>query len=253
MDIKIVVSLISIAGIALGILASGLGYFYKVRSERLKTTKETLYYLLEFRAHFMASSCSPRDLSQEYINICEKFFKSKGIANTAPPPEIAILLNQMFQSIVDSITPNISNEFLIAYEASLKNLSKDNPVLAYKLRGKETYSDLFDMIRKYNEQLSNLSIVLDDIDPAHLNKQISDMADWGFNEHLGQTDADIARVAKQCDLPTRWEVRKILKKKDKPVYSLKDFKIEEKLELIFQNLFTLQSAPPPSPPNTGTN
>ncbi|MBL4276335.1 hypothetical protein H8F10_00230 [Vibrio fluvialis] len=250
MDIKIVVALISIAGIALGILASGLGYFYKVRSERLKTTKETLYYLLEFRAHFMASSCSPRDLSQEYISICEKFFRKKGVVNTAPPPEIIILINQMFQTVVSSITPNISNEFLIAYETSLKNLSKDNPVLAYKLRGKEAYSDLFDMIRKYNEQLSNLSLVQDDIDPAHLNKQISDTADWGFNEHLGQTDADIARVAKRCDLLTRWEVRKILKKKDKPVHSLNSFEVEAKLELVLENLLALKSA---SPCNTGAS
>lgn len=242
MDIKIIVALISLAGIALGIFASGLGYVYKVRSERLKTTKETLYYLLEFRAHFMASSCSPAELSREYINICEEFLKSKNLVETTPPAEISSLINKLFESIINNFTPKISNDFLTAYEASLKNLSQDNPVLAYRLRGKEAYSGIFDMIKNYNDQLSKLSMLLvDNLTQPHLEKQISDMEDWGFKEQLGQTDLDIARVAKSCDLRTSWEVHKILKNKDKPVHKLKDLKIEEKLELLFQNLLTLQS------------
>ncbi|MFA0071477.1 hypothetical protein AB4344_27080, partial [Vibrio breoganii] len=69
-----------------------------------------------------------------------------------------------------------------------------------------------------------------------------EMNDWGFTEQLEQTDKDISLVAaKRCDFATRWEVRKILANKKKPVYSLRDFEIEDKLELLLENLVELHT------------
>ena len=237
MDIKIIVALVSLVGIALGALTSGLGYFYKVRAERLKTTKETLYYLLEFRAHFKASSFSPKDLSAEYLSICNDFFKKKKIPKEALPQGLTQLLDQMFSSVIETMAPNISADFLTAYEKSLKSLANDNPVLAYRLRGKEAYAGIFALMNEYYQQLKTIKEFNDeDIPQDFVESQIVKMNDWGFTEQLEQTDKDISLVAKRCDFATRWEVRKILANKKKPVYSLRDFDIEDKLELLLENL-----------------
>lgn len=242
MDIKIIVALISVAGIALGSVIRGIGYFYQVRAERLKTTKETLYYLLEFRAHLKASSFSPTDLSAEYLSICRDFFKKKHIIESDIPEQLDLLLNQMFTSIIEKVTPNISSEFLAAYEASLKALANDNPVLAYKLRGKEAYSGMFEMIDEYFERIKAIDeFKSDNLIPELMDRQIGQVSDWGFNEQLEQTDLDITLVAKRCDLRTRWEVRKILKNKNKPIYNLQDYGIENLLELLLNDFVSSQT------------
>ena len=242
MDIKIIVALISIAGIALGSVIRGIGYFYQVRAERLKTTKETLYYLLEFRAHLKASSFSPTDLSTAYFSICRDFFKKKHIVEGDIPEQLELLLNQMFASIIEKVTPNISSEFLAAYEKSLKALANDNPVLAYKLRGKEAYSGMFEMVDEYFEHIKAIDEFKNDsLIPELMNRQIGQVSDWGFNEQLEQTDLDITLVAKRCDLRTRWEVRKILKNKNKPIYNLQDYGIENLLQLLLNDFVSNQT------------
>ncbi|PMM61307.1 hypothetical protein [Vibrio lentus] len=239
MDIKIIVALISVSGIALGSVIRGVGYFYQVRAERLKTTKETLYYLLEFRAHLKASSFSPSDLSAAYFSLCRDFFKKKHIVEGDVPKQLDLVLNQMFASIIEKVTPNISCEFLAAYETSLKALANDNPVLAYKLRGKEAYSGMFDMVDEYFKHIKAIDEFKSD-DSIHelMNRQIGQVSDWGFNEQLEQTDLDITLVAKRCDLRTRWEVRQILKNKNKPTHNLQDFGIEELLELLLNDFLS---------------
>lgn len=153
MEVQVVASLIGIFGVTLSALFSGFGYFFKIRTEKLRTTRQVLFYLLEFRAYVLASSVSPTELYEQYLEQCQKYFDKKKIEGIAIPQQNRDLMLGYFSNLIEQITPELSESFIVEYEQTINSLAKENPVLAFQLRGKDMATKLVSLQKVYLEQL----------------------------------------------------------------------------------------------------
>ncbi|MEM9103777.1 MAG: hypothetical protein AAGB12_15820, partial [Pseudomonadota bacterium] len=68
MDIKIILGLMSLAGVILSALLSSTAYFYKHYAEIKKSKRHLLFLLLEIRNSLNISWMDPLEITHEYIH-----------------------------------------------------------------------------------------------------------------------------------------------------------------------------------------
>ncbi len=234
MEVQVIASLIGVAGITLSALLGGFGYFFKVRAESLKVTRQTLFYLLEFRAHTLASAFDSSELYSQYLKRCENYFEQKKIEGIEFPNENKQLILAFFSEIIEQITPQLSSDFIDGYENTIVNLAKEKPILAYKLRGKEVSSNMVNVQKRYLEQVQNTELFrLDNGIGEFLKKQASQVHNNGLSEILKVIEEDLLLVSKACGFIHYLKVRSIVKKRIKPSMNIDDINIEEVFDSMF--------------------
>ncbi|EGQ7665379.1 MULTISPECIES: hypothetical protein [Vibrio harveyi group] len=234
MEVQVIASLIGVGGITLSALLGGFGYFFKVRAESLKVTRQTLFYLLEFRAHTLASAFDSSELYDQYIKRCEKYFEQKKIEGIEFPAENKQLMLAFFSTLIEQITPQLSSDFIEGYENTIVNLAKEKPILAYKVRGKEVSSKMVNVQKIYLEQVQNTELFrLDNGIGEFLKKQVSEVHNKGLSEILKVIEEDLLLVSKACGFIHYLKVRSIVKKRIKPSMSMDEINIEEMFDGMF--------------------
>jgi len=203
---------IAVLGISLGAMFSGIGYFWKVRSERLRSKRNVLFYLLEISSLVKAASLDYKEFASSYFNYCESFFKSKGIPDDqASLKEIHLLVEDHFRNIIKSVTPTLGKEFIESFEESVKSLSYDDPILAHLLRGRESVANLISIQNEYienflnTETASNFSAVITETkEIAHDYKKLA------VKELMNEINLDILLVSKKCGFFVSRRCKKII-------------------------------------------
>ncbi|EPG0369105.1 hypothetical protein ACSWVZ_001946 [Photobacterium damselae] len=240
MEVQVIASLIGVGGITLSALLGGFGYFFKVRAESLKVTRQTLFYLLEFRAHTLASAFDSSELYSQYLKRCENYFEQKKIEGIEFPNENKQLILAFFSEVIEQITPQLSSDFINGYENTIVNLAKEKPILAYKLRGKEVSSNMVNVQKRYLEQVQNTELFRIDNGIGigigigeFLKKQAYQVHNNGLGEILKVIEEDLLLVSKACGFIHYLKVRSIVKKRIKPSMNIDDINIEE----VFDGMF----------------
>ncbi|EHS1090863.1 hypothetical protein KVQ40_003404 [Vibrio cholerae] len=238
MEVQVVASLIGIVGITLSAIFSGFGYFFKIRTEKLRTTRQVLFYLLEFRAYVLASSVSPTELYEKYLEQCQKYLDKKKIEGIAIPQQNQDLMLGYFSNVIEQITPKLSESFIIEYEQTIISLSKENPILAFQLRGKDMATKLVSLQRVYLEQLQQSEIFTSNESlGGFLKSQITEVHSKGLNEILDLLNQELRTVSKACGFIHYLQIRKITNNRSKPSSDLDDIGIDE----LFDGLLSAYS------------
>ncbi|PMO35294.1 hypothetical protein BCT11_22965 [Vibrio sp. 10N.222.52.B12] len=233
MEVQVIAALIGIAGVTLSAVFSGFGYYAKVRAEKLRTTRQVLFYLLEFRAHVLASAMSPSELYDQYLNECRKYFDKKRIAGVVIPQQNQELMLGYFSQLIEQITPELSQEFISGYSNTINELAKDKPILAFQLRGKDVATKMVMLQKSYLEQLQSTDLFATDQSiSAFLQKQVTEAHDNGLREVLALLDEELTVVSRACGVVHYIKVRKIVKSKVKPTTNLEDVGIEEMFDSL---------------------
>ncbi|MUK51509.1 hypothetical protein [Aliivibrio fischeri] len=243
MEVEVITSLIGIIGITLSAVFSGFGYFFKVRAEKLKTIRQILFYLLEFRAHVLASSLSPNELYEQYVEECKKYFDKKKIEGIVIPEQNQDLMLGYFANIIEHITPEMSLDFISGYASTINELAKEKPILAFKLRGKDVTTRMMTVQKGYLEQLQNTELFSADNEIGDfLRKQVTEVHLKALNEMLKLLDEELLIVSRFCGVMHYFEVQKILKSIKRPSIRLEDFGIEEMFDEML-NTYPNQTIP----------
>lgn len=197
-----VASLIGVVGILVAAILSSSGYLYRARLEGKKSYRRTLYFLLEIKYSISTSIFDPVEATGKYVDHLSEKFKSKGIPFEVDQldPSILDMVKGHFINLIDTQKIDISSRLLEPYENSLLELSLVDPVLAYKLRGKDTLSKLLihtkDYLETAKEELINPegeSWVKD------LLSGISDTSKTEAYQELEELiNSDILLLAKSC-------------------------------------------------------
>ncbi len=233
MEVQVIVALIGIFGVTLSAVFSGFGYYTKLRAEKLRTTRQVLFYLLEFRAHVLASAMSPSELYDQYINECQRYFDKKRIAGVVIPQQNQELMLGYFSQLIEQITPELSQEFISEYSNTINELAKDKPILAFQLRGKDVTSKMVLLQKSYLEQLQNTELFTSDQSTSiFLQNQITGAHANGLREILALLDEELAVVSKACGVSYYIKVRKITKSKVKPISNLEELGIEDMFDSL---------------------
>lgn len=219
MEKEIIIALIGLVGISLGAFLSGLGYFIKVRSERQKNKKTVLFYLLEIRQLIKSEYANSEEFSNNYFKACENYLQNKGIAdNTSISISLKELIKDHFAKIINATKPSIGINFISSFEKSVELLSQDNPVLAYKLKGRQDLKNILlvqnDYIEKFNtlEEFHSEPEIIRSATSNHMIKLNHSVVE----DLIKDIDTDINLLAWNCGFLTWWKCRPILKETSKP-------------------------------------
>jgi hypothetical protein len=204
---------IAVLGISLGAMFSGIGYFWKIRAERLRSKRNVLFYLLEISSLVRIASFDYKELTSSYFQYCDNFFKSKGIAeDQVSLREIHLLIEHHFRDIIKSVTPNLGKEFVDSFEEAVRNLSYDDPILAHLLRGRESVANFISVQNEYinnllnSEAVSNLDAVITDTEDI-----VYDSKKLAVKELIKDINLDILLVSKECGFFVSRKCKKIVR------------------------------------------
>lgn len=212
MEVEVIVALIGIGGVALASTLGGLGYFLRTRSERLESRRVVLFYLLEIRHAFLANIFEPTDVLKQYLAYCDNFFEKNGMGGSDElPADIKDLILRHLEASRDMVQHKLEEEIISPFIDSLNELSKQAPLMAFKIRGKESIGKLISLHNSYADGVQKtesvaaiplLSQVMASQFDSLKNTNISDL-----NNELNQV---IRMVAWSCGVFSYFECRKIL-------------------------------------------
>ncbi|TDF41704.1 hypothetical protein EYS14_02310 [Alteromonadaceae bacterium M269] len=249
MDVKIVASLIALFGIFFTTSCATVGYFYKVKQDRKKSAKTVLYLLLEIRYSLLRAVFNPAEATNKYITYVDKKLQEKGVDPGLKSNDVTELVNQIkqmvtpfFTDVVESQTADIRANLLEPYEAALNELAKDNPVLAYTLKGHQYIEKMLPHKRNY---LENVHSLLDEFIKESWVKEVLHNTSNQFNVEsidslFESIENDILLIAMSCSSKDYKKCKKLIEKglntRNQYDYGEADKVIEPLIDGVFEQI-----------------
>jgi hypothetical protein len=237
-DVKVIAALIALFGVFFASVLSAGAYFYKIRVESQKSTKKSLYYLLEIRYFILTSLFDPEKAAEAYIEHYCNHLSVKGIKLTRQDFESNLidLIRGHFENIITTLKTKVENDLVQPYEDSLLELATINPVLAYSLKGREKLGELLSQAKNYSESVPENIEIPEGMDwLTDLVPDIStEMSEKTMEESLSQLEDDITALAKTCGRKTYKNTKEMLKKRltvdDKDIFFELDSYMDQVME-----------------------
>lgn len=235
MDSKIIAAIIGVGGVSIGAFLGGVGYFLKTRSERLQTKKLVLYHLLEIRHLLKSSYFSPMEITEGYIEHCKAFFIKKGV-EAEFQTVLQSLLQRHMENLFDAMKPRIDDDFIQSYESALQELCRTDPVLAFKLRGRDSVAETLKVQKSYKD--SFMATVTDQSSQdfrQFLENRMGKVESEVVENLIRDIDKDISQVSRKCSVFTWIASSKVTSRKVKPVLDFEEFGVHDLLENMFND------------------
>lgn len=148
----VAIAVTTLISVGIGLLFSEIGSWFKIRREDNRNKKKVLFYLLETLHAFQKL-----DISDDLERL------SKKISAKIPGEMNHTDAGRIIHSILSSIIPKIIEKAALkdlketedSYKKCIEELSIIDPIVAYKLKGKNKIIDVFDQLGEYVSQFSN--------------------------------------------------------------------------------------------------
>tara|TARA_B100001063_G_C16590420_1_gene465368 strand:+ start:29 stop:796 length:768 start_codon:yes stop_codon:yes gene_type:complete len=220
--------------VALGALFGGLGYYLKERAQRLKNIKTALYFLLEIRHVASREFACEETIGDDYLKYCLDFFKGKGLdIEEGMPEQIENLIRGHISSIIAESKQRLDQEFLKSFNSALSDLSRDYPVISYKIRGSESLTNYIILQKSYIDEVKKSGLfanpILADVLPGQMNQLQSD-SNASLVKDINNL---ISSVSIRCGILEWWECKKIIAKPVSGSIDFKDQGLDDNLESYF--------------------
>lgn len=134
--------------------AAALGYLYKQSFERRKITRVTLYYLLEMHHRLARCNYGLSRFSEDYtLKIENRLAKQGRSFGCGEREKFLQVTEKMMQAFMLRQLDGIQKELSEPYRTSLAALAKEDPILAFELKGKESIEGLVSPLDHVTEVL----------------------------------------------------------------------------------------------------
>lgn len=197
--------------IALSTLIGSFAYMYKVREEAKKSYRKTLFNLLEIRYAILMSLFDAKEATEKYI---ELFTRRTALTKENIPEEMFVMMQEHFKKITLTFKIDIENKLLVPYEKALSELAIIDPVLSYKLAGKEKAEELLIHSNQYEKDF-NIYLSSTNKDYQYNDRLLSGIKNEknkAIKELLESFDKDIKVVAWNCGLLDYFGCLKVINK-----------------------------------------
>jgi hypothetical protein len=219
MDPQIVAAYIGLTGVGIGILFSGLAYFWKVRSEQKRIINKILYFLLEVRHEIKLNYLTVAKMSRYYQNLLTDFFTKRGFDITQIPKESLQPIEVHFENIISSLkTPG--NYSIEKYQELIVSLAETKPLLAFKLSSINIFPSLVNQNEKYKAQLP--SILNEKQFTPEVEEIANGLSDDAIHQLMNELNRLVLFVAFNCGIMTFIYFYIAIKLSRKPKISLSD-------------------------------
>lgn len=198
--------LLGAAGTAFSAFIAACGYWFKLLRDRRRTTRHVLYYLLELRHRLSAVVALTAHFPDDYLTAASRSLKELGIElSDSDSLDLARALRIMLRDFATSNLEKLSREILVPYEAALLELAKDDPVLAFMLKGRESLSGPTKLIESIQKPLGS------DLDPGLKDELLAQLEGKARKEMLNDMEAVVQLVARRCGVFTGYRVKRLIK------------------------------------------
>ncbi|OYQ38654.1 hypothetical protein CHU94_14475 [Rhodoferax sp. TH121] len=227
--------ILGVLGTALSALFAAWTYFAKIRYEHRRATRVVLYHVLEMHHHIARWNEGVTDFPKNYLRKCNEVLKKRGLVlseenHKALEAALSNLIRNTAVTEIEQTALIIGPPFLKA----LEDLAKENPLLAFQLKGKEGLDKPSKFVRDYMERELNdgseesiqgrkfLSIEADDFIHAIAVRELR---------------RSVLLVAWHCGVWTYWKCRAQLSRQgNREAFTELDTDISDFLETYFQSI-----------------
>ena len=200
-DTKIVAALIT-AATALIIASTGaFAFFYRSRRDDKRNAKKVLFLLLEVRYAIKLKTLPIDEVAKEYCEYAVKklnSFTTEEVNISTENFDLQLIKSQLSEQLA-SIEESLTDSVIPALNDKLTDLAEDNPILAFKIRGRDNFLKLFEISKT---QLTNLAIpntgLPSDIEKALLERLAKIMLVRVAKESNQHIDDAIYEIARYC-------------------------------------------------------
>lgn len=222
----------ALLSVAFGWFLNELGQWFRTRKEDRKIKKQVLFYLLE--THFTFNKLD----TSEITNLLSQKVLER-IPKNEQTDEAKQFINQLYAGIIggfveDNVAESLE-EIEEHYTKSINELSKLDPITAYRLNGKNKIFNVFDLLHAYYDEVKEtfpnesgldeqIELTVETIKPEIIKDAISDLED------------EIRGIALSINLWTWYRARKTVKNTKTKVRKDDEKKIDELLNMIMPEM-----------------
>lgn len=198
--------LLGAAGTAFSALIAACGYWFKLLRDRRRTTRHVLYYLLEIRHRLSAVVELTAHFPDGYLAIASEALRKRGIELPEPEQQdLAKSLHTALRTFAATTLEELGREVLVPYGTALLDLAKDDPVLAFTLKGRESLSGPTSLIQALQEPLPP------ELDPSMRDEFFAQLEGKVRADMLSDVEVVVQLVARRCGFFTGRRVRQLIR------------------------------------------
>lgn len=228
----------------IAVLPASIAFWVKLRTESLAGRRLVVSYLLQIRHAIICSTLTSEKLLTGFDDVFERLCTKHGLdsqEHVGTIQKLRSIVASMYEQTVQTLLPDLGNEFWADFEQALKALRKEEPLLAFQLVGWEKDLAFLKINQSYATQFTemdeirNVEFVKDILD-QHLNQ------DHGthYAEITSQLDVLLRAVAKSAGLWTYVSIILYLRKRPAKVFKFEGenafVELESELEAMFKKL-----------------
>jgi|TARA_Y100000592_G_C5418386_1_gene291843 hypothetical protein len=231
-----------ILAVLLAVLPASLGYWAKVRTESLACRRLVLSYLLEIRHTLMCTSLTADKLSKGFDSALEKIFaKYRQVDDELIIDEalgkLRPIAYKMFNDTVCGMLPSFDDAFLAEFNSTLREFRKEEPLLAFQLKGWEKEQTYLQIKQDYANTFSNL----DEMQGAtsfkqFLEKTLTEDEDKSLIESVRLLDGLISKIARSSGILTFVKISFYLYKRPVVAFSVNEADFLNEMSPILDKL-----------------
>jgi hypothetical protein len=241
MSIEIIVAFISLLGLCVTAILGSIGYFYKVRMEEKKSGRKVLYFLLETRHAIRTTLFNPSEMTEQYINACIEKLRARGLpfeSDKSTEESLFPLIHSLFSNLADAAKTDIEHKLLEPLNQSLLEFATVNPVLAYKLTGKEKLQKFASQLIEYSHSAELALQKLPDYEKVM--EKVSSVTKKTHDENLIEIfttlDEDIKNLARYCGRRDFKESLSVLHMKYEPASAIDFSELDDFIDSFLKSL-----------------
>ena len=237
-ELKILGSFITASATILVALAT---YIWKIQREKKESNRTIIYLLLELRNVFINSVINTDRAIDGYLKLYLEKLNDQAFSpkdKSAFEAELRIALEKAFNSLIIGMKKELRVDFSSQFDSAILELSKHDPILAYRLQKNIKIEKTFEVIENH---LTRTKDWVDNTNEENLPsfESISRRLESKLVEKLaGDLEQDILTVASSDSFLTKLKCKRIISNKN--INSIYDFSeigpyLDESLITVFEN------------------
>ena len=215
-----------LVAVLIALLPASLAYWAKLRAESLACRRLILSYLLEIRHTLICTSLTAEKLSKGFDNALEKIFSRYRQDDDDSElnevlEKVRPIAHKMFNDSICGMVPSFDHAFLSDFDSALKEFRKEQPLLAFQLKGWEKEQAYLQMKQEYANKFRDLD-ELQDSPPfkQFVEKTLNEDEDKSLIESVRLLDGLIVKIARCSGIVTFGKISYYLYKRPVIAFSV---------------------------------